>query len=139
MVAGRAPELPESPTGAGCHIQLFATTADAPVQWRLLSGNNREIGRGAETFADTETCRIAVKELQTTVEELESLVRRDRHVWIWQLVLADRLVAASAHGYDRQIRCQRGLTQFRTELRDAAIGAGLMISQARRWGGATAW
>jgi hypothetical protein len=126
-------------TAAGCHVQLFASTLNAPVRWRLLSGNNREIGRGAESFSDAETCRIAVKDLQATVEELESTIRRDvGHVWIWQLGLGDRLVATSAHSFDRMIRCDRGLAQFRDEMRIAAIGTGLMISQTRRWGGATA-
>lgn len=124
---------------AGCHVQLFASTPVAPVRWRLLSGNNREIGRGAESFADAESCRIAVKELQASVDELESAVRRDvGHVWVWQLAFGDRLVVTSAHGFDRLIRCNRGLEQFRDELRVAAIGTGLMISQSRRWGGASA-
>ena len=122
----------------GCHVQLFASTADAPVRWRLLSGNNREIGRGAESFADAETCRIAVKELQVSVDELEPTVRRDGHAWIWQLRLGDRLVVSSAHGFDRLIRCNRGVAQFVDELRTATIGTGLMLSHTRRWGGASA-
>ena len=122
-----------------CHVQLFARGPDAPVRWRLLSRNNREIGRGAELFDDAEACRIAVKELQTVVDELEPSVRRDgSHSWIWQLSLADQLVAASAHGFDRLIRCNRGLDQFRAEIRVATIGAGLMLSDTRRWGGASA-
>jgi hypothetical protein len=124
---------------AGCHVQLFAGTLDAPVRWRLLSGNNREIGRGAESFPDAETCRIAVKEMQCSVDELEATVRRgEGHAWVWQLSFRGRVVAASAHGFDRLIRCNRGLDQFRDELRGAAVGTGVMISQTRRWGGASA-
>jgi len=119
-----------------CHVQLFAGTPDAPVRWRLLSGNNREIGRGAESFPDAESCRMAVKELQVCVDDLESSVRRDGgHVWTWQLRLGDRIVAASPRGFDRLIRCNYGLAQFRDELREAGVGAGLMVSHTRRWGG----
>jgi hypothetical protein len=120
-------------------VQLFANTPSAPVRWRLLSSNNREIGRGGESFADAETCRIAVKELQTVIDEFESVVRRaNRNSWIWQLLRDEQLIAMSAHGYDRQIRCGRGLAQFLAEMRQAGISSGVTISQARRWGGSIA-
>jgi hypothetical protein len=117
-------------------VQLFARTANDPVRWRLLSTNNREIGRSAEFFADVESCRLAVKEVQTAVDELLPVVRRaDANSWIWQVVRDGRAVAVSAHGYDRQIRCGRGLTHFLQEIRTAAISAEVMTSHARRWGG----
>jgi hypothetical protein len=126
-------------TTPGCRVQLFASTPGAPVRWRLLGSNNREIGRGAESFADAETCRIAVKELQMVIDEFESAVRRtDRNDWVWQLRSDDRLVVVSAHGYDRQIRCAHGLAQFIDEMGQAGIGPGLMTSHARRWGGSIA-
>ena len=128
--AGRVP---------GCRVQLFTRTALDPVRWRLLSSNNREIGRGVELYPDAETCRLAVKELQAELDAAETIVRRaDANVWTWQLTLAGRVVAASAHGYDRQIRCRRGGVQFRHELRDALIIAEVMASHGRRWGGSVA-
>ena len=118
-----------------CHVQLFASTPTSAVQWRLLSGNNREIARSAESFLDAETCRVAVKDLQAGVEGLESTVRQtEKHRWVWQLTDDQRIVVTSAHGYDRLIRCTRGLAQFRAALPLAEIGTGVMISQARRWG-----
>ncbi len=126
-------------TAPSCHVQLFASTPNAAIRWRLLSGNNREIGRGAESFADAETCRVAVKELQIVIAECEPVIgRADRNSWTWQLLLAQHVVAMSARGYDRQIRCQRGLAQFIDELRSAVLGTGVMISQSRRWGGSYA-
>lgn len=120
-----------------CHVQLFGRTLDAPVRWRLLSRNNREIGRGAELFPDAEACRIAVKELQTIIDELEPTVRRDgAHSWIWQLSLGDQLVAASAHGFDRLIRCNYGLAQFRDTLASAPVGEDVVYTATRRWGSA---
>ena len=124
---------------SGCRVQLFAPTAMDPVRWRLLSSNNREIGRGAESYPDAESCRLAVKELQANLDALRPLVRRaDANSWIWQLLLAGRLVALSAHGYDRQIRCARGVSQFRAELGAALVLPDLMTSHARRWGGSVA-
>jgi hypothetical protein len=120
----------------GCHIQLYARTQNSSVNWRLLSGNNREIGRGAEHFADAEACRIAVKNLQVVVDSLHELVRQtEAHRWIWQLRGVDGLVAGSPNGYDRLIRCNRGLEQFRAALPYAEVGNTVMISETRRWGG----
>lgn len=126
-------------TAPGCRIQLFARTPVEPVRWRLLSSNNREIGRGVDSYPDAEGCRIAVKNLQAGLDELEGVVRRaDSHAWAWQLVADGRPVAVSSHGYDRQIRCARGLAQFMDELQDAVIAAEVMTSHARRWGGSVA-
>lgn len=124
---------------AGCRVQLFARTPSDAVRWRLLSSNNREIGRGLESYPDAESCRLAVKELQARLDYAETVVRRaDPNAWVWQLLIAGRPVAASAHGYDRQIRCGRGVLQFRVELRDAQIITEVMTSHARRWGGSVA-
>jgi hypothetical protein len=116
------------------HVQLFAATPNAPVRWRLLSGNNRDSGRGTETFADAETCRLAVKALQVAVDEAEPSLRRSTgNQWVWQVAHGGRVVAISGRGFDRLIRCEQGLAQFLEQLRDAQIGASLMISNARRW------
>jgi uncharacterized protein YegP (UPF0339 family) len=123
----------------GCHVQLFASTPTAAIRWRLLSGNNREIARGVESFADAESCRVAVKDLQESVGALESMVRQtEAHRWVWQLSDGHGVIATSAHGYDRLIRCSRGLEQFRAALPVAEISPDVMISQARRWGGGMA-
>lgn len=119
----------------GCRVQLFVRTLQEPVRWRLLGSNNREIGRGVDSFPDVETCRLAVKDLQVSIDDVEAVVRRaDAHAWVWRVLLDGRPVAASSHGYDRQIRCDRGLAQFRNELRLAIIAPEVMTSYARRWG-----
>jgi hypothetical protein len=126
-------------SAAGCHVQLFASTPTSAIRWRLLSGNNREIARGVESFADAESCRVAVKDLQENIAALESMVRQtEAHRWMWQLSDRHGVVASSAHGFDRLIRCSRGLDQFRAALPLAEISPGVMISQARRWGGGMA-
>jgi hypothetical protein len=116
------------------HVQLFAATATAPVRWRLLSGNNRDSGRGTESFTDAESCRVAIKALQVALDEVDPSLRRSAtNQWVWQVTYGDRVVAVSGRGFDRLIRCEQGLAQFLLQLRDAEIGATLMISNARRW------
>jgi hypothetical protein len=125
-----AATVPRAPT-----VQLFAATATAPVQWRLLSGNNRDIGHGASEYRDIETCRLAVKELQHGVDDAQSSVRRtSTNQWCWQLTRNGVAVAVSAHGFDRLIRCEQGLDYFRAGIRDAEIAIVLLISGTRRWG-----
>ena len=128
-----AHELPLLPLSTG-HVQLFARTSDAPVRWRLLSGNNREAGRSAASYPDAETARIAVKEFQVIVDELAPTVRRTTsNEWAWQLSRAGQVIAVSGRGFDRLIRCEQGLAQFLVNIRQAEISATLMVSHARRW------
>lgn len=116
------------------HVQLFSRSVGEPVQWRMLSGNNREIGRGVDSYPDTESARLGVKELQSLLEALEAGVRRNTsNEWVWHLSLEGRLVAVSGHGFNRLIRCEQGLTQFQATIRVAEVGPALMVSDSRRW------
>jgi hypothetical protein len=116
------------------HIQLFSATPNSPVRWRLLSGNNRDAGRGTESYPDAESCRIGVKQLQAAISELEPSLRRTAlNEWVWQVSLRGQVVAVSGRGFDRLIRCEQGLRQFVLHIRDAEIGSTLMVTNARRW------
>lgn len=116
------------------HVQLFSTTNDAPVRWRLLSGNNRETGRGVESYQDMESARIGIKNLQETIGELDASVRRTTtNEWAWQLLFDGRPLAVSGRSFDRLIRCEQGLAHFLEHIREAEIGATLMVSHSRRW------
>ena len=120
--------------GTGAHIQLYAYTRGSPLRWRLLSGNNREIGRGVGEFKDVETCRLSVKDLQYALDDLESSVRRTMsNQWIWELSWSAAPVAVSGRPFDRRIRCRQGLRSFLLLMPDADVGATLMVSNARRW------
>ena len=123
----------------GGRVQLFARKLGDPVSWRLLSNNNREIGRGLDSFADADSCHVAVKELQNSLDRLEPMIKRaDAHRWIWVLADDGRAVIASAHRFDRQIRCTLGLAHFQQEMRVAVIVPEVMTSSARRWRGSIA-
>ena len=116
------------------HVQLFAQTSDGPVRWRLLSGNNRELGRGLGLFADEAECRVAVKELQCEMGSLLSRVRPTAaNQWVWELRRGGVPVAVAGHSFDRLVRCERGLAQFVGRMADAPISDTVMVSDARRW------
>lgn len=116
------------------HIQLYASSDGAPIRWRLLGGNNRELGRGAGEFGDRESCVLGIKHLKNVVDDLVvSLQRNDEGSWGWLLCLGGVPVAASGNRYDRQIRCKQGVAQFIAAFRICEVGSGLMLTQSRRW------
>ena len=121
--------------GIGAQIQLFAASATSPVGWRLLSGNNREAGRGAVLYADAEAARIAVKEIQRDVMALEPRIRRvEPNRWLWELHADHRPVVVAGHAFDRLIRCEQAAAAFVLTLSDAPVAALVILSNARRWG-----
>jgi hypothetical protein len=122
----------------GCQIQLFSPAPDGTVNWRLLSGNNREAGRGAVPSAGVHACLRDVTALQAAVGRLQPRVRRvEPHHWRWELWADGAAHAVGGHRFDRLIRCQQAMTQFLAEFATAPIRAGLVISGARRWGRAS--
>jgi hypothetical protein len=116
------------------HVQLFGAAVTAPVRWRLLSGNNRDMGRGFGEFVDAETCRIAIKQLQADASELKARIQRvGPSSWQWQILTDVLVVAAAGHPFDRLIRCEQGMAQFLENFARAPIGPSVMFSDARRW------
>lgn len=119
---------------SGFQIQLFSPAPDATVNWRLLSGNNREAGRGSIPAPDIHGCLLLVATLQAGVGEMQRRVRRaEPNHWAWELHLDGAVHAVASHRFDRLIRCEQALTQFVAEFASAPIRAGLVISGARRW------
>lgn len=121
-------------TPSAWHIQLFGAAANAPIRWRLLSGNNRDMGRGSDEFDDAESARVTLKQLQTDAGDLVPRVRRvSPSSWLWEIVLDDVPIAAAGHPFDRLIRCEQGMTQFLKNFATAPIGTGVMLTESRRW------
>jgi hypothetical protein len=126
-----------SRSGSSVHFQLYVAGGSAvggDVRWRLLSGNNRDMGRSAQGFLDVEDCRLALKEFLCQLNELTPQVRRksDTNRWIWLLRRGDVAVAEASHSYDRQIRADAARQQFLLNAASASVSASLMISASRR-------
>ncbi len=124
----------QTPPTQSCHIQVFTASANGPYRWRLLSGNHRELGRGAASFTDAEEARVAIKQTQIVLTSLDQRIRRaPGNKWTWELQQHGVVVITSAHLFDRSIRCQQGLDQFIGDFPEAHIGADIMVSDTRRW------
>jgi uncharacterized protein YegP (UPF0339 family) len=124
--------------GSGAHFQIYGASPRAPLRWRLLSGNNRDIGRGADEFATVNACRDAIETLRRNVSELDVALRRVGHEWTWQLLRAEVAVVIAGHNYDRKIRCERALRQFIERAAQAPISSNVMVTTTRRWTGGPA-
>jgi len=102
--------------------------ADAPdgawCAWRLLGGNNRDLGRSARVFPGPADCRVAVDSVRRRVAELVPVVVADAAtgMWSWRLELDGMAVAVAARPYYRQREGQYNLGQFLAALTDAELG-----------------
>jgi hypothetical protein len=117
----------------GPHFQLYAAGPGAPVNWRLLSGNNRDLGRGQDACETAEQCRIALSEVLSELSDCQGVVRPGaQNRWMWALRLRGVVVAVSGHDYDRQLRCERARSQFMVYAPTAPVDAVVMFTSARR-------
>jgi hypothetical protein len=122
------------PSTVQAHFQLFATNTSSPIKWRLLSGNNRELGRCVATYADVESCLVATKVFVESVDELTGQVRRrEEGGWAWSLTSGLEPIVVCGRSYDRQVRCEQALANFRHLAAVAVSGTGVVITASRRW------
>jgi hypothetical protein len=103
---------PEWPTAEDPFAVLNRPDGDW-FSWRLLSGNNRELGRGACAYQTPVGCLAAVTRIQTRSELCTSIVGvRPPGQWWWQLELEGERIAVAGRGYQRQRECRYNLEQF---------------------------
>jgi hypothetical protein len=115
-------------------VQLYAPDAGMPMQWRLLSRNNREAGRSAIDYPDPEACFEAIVDLQHNLDALDGDVRRmPSNLWAWQLAKDDTVLVTSGRDYDRMVRCRTAMGTFLRGMREATISRSVLVTNARRW------
>jgi hypothetical protein len=129
VTAARAADEP----GSGAHFQIYGASPRSPLRWRLLSGNNRDIGRSADEFPNVVACHRAIDAVRWGLNDLDIALRRVGHEWTWLLLQADVPVVLAGHNYDRKIRCERALQQFVERAVLAPISANVIVSTSRRW------
>ncbi|HEY2044456.1 MAG TPA: hypothetical protein VGH11_17405 [Jatrophihabitans sp.] len=103
------------------------------MRWRLLSANNRDLGRGGAGYQTAEECLQAIDTLLGRLHECEAAIRPGpQNRWLWSLRLAGTVLAVSGHGFDRQIRCMRAQAQFVSYAPAAVVDAPIKYTGARR-------
>jgi hypothetical protein len=85
----------------------------AEVTWRLLSSNNRDLGRAAGTFADAAACLVTVRRLQRRVHESVAIqLRAGRVAWTWRVRLDGADIAVSSRTYQRRVQAESACAVF---------------------------
>lgn len=97
----------------------------AGVAWRLVGGNNHELGRSHAAFGDYAACVDAVHLLRVAVDRLdldiEILAAPAAGQWGWQLTVDGTPVAVSCRWYRRDREADANLAQFLAAVPDAGI------------------
>lgn len=90
-----------------------ATGDAARVGWRLLSSNNRDLGRSALAFPDMRTCQLMVRRLQLMIDKVAVVqLRAGRVDWSWRVRLDGADVAVSSRTYQRRIQAESACAVF---------------------------
>jgi hypothetical protein len=100
----------------GLHSTHPVVSGGPCVAWRLVGGNNHELGRSLDGYADLEACVSAVRRLQREVANVEPTVAAEDGTaqWRWSLLLGDEVVATSSRWYRREREGEYNLAQFLT-------------------------
>ena len=93
------------------------------ILWRLLSANNRDLGRGQNLFASHDQSVEHFRFVRENIERVEPVIT---HVdagleWFWVLMLDEQPVARSSRGYERLRECHYCLAQFLESVSTAEV------------------
>ena len=85
------------------------------VAWRLVSANNRELGRSAVYHWGADACVRAVSDLVRSLDEVQTRLSRNpvTGLWAWVLTQDGEPVAMSGRGYRRESEVRDCLDNFR--------------------------
>lgn len=106
---------PVRPAGGAVPIRAAA--------WRLIGGNNKDLGCSAADFESPAASRRAVLELRARIGDAVPLVTIDPQSseWTWRLEVDGRVVARSARGYLRHRECLYNVSHFLGSVPVAAL------------------
>lgn len=92
--------------------------------WRLLGGNNRELGRSARVLPSAADCRTAIETVQRRIQDLTPAVHTEPsgNRWTWRLDLDGVTVVVASRSYHRQREAQYNLGQFFACAAGAEVG-----------------
>jgi hypothetical protein len=84
------------------------------ICWRLLSPNNRQLGRSADVFDDLPAGLRAVEQFLIGLDEAEPLVTRHTGPvrWTWRVLAGNQVVAMSGRSFEAERQAVRTLEKF---------------------------
>ncbi len=102
--------------------------------WRLITANNRDLGRGVASFVSYQLARRAVEQLRLAVRRLVQHSTNDPATgrWGWRFDLDGVPVAASGRWYERDHDARLGAARFLALIPDAELTEGVVTRSDRR-------
>lgn len=97
------------------------------VAWRLLGGNNHELGRSVPAYPSLSVAIEAVQALQLNLAQASTSLAPSTVTsrWGWRMLLGDTAIAASGRWYQREREARYNLEQFIAAAPTANIVASL--------------
>jgi hypothetical protein len=91
--------------------------------WRLIGGNNRDLGCSPAGYENHETSRQAVLRLKARIADAVPTLTIDpgSSEWTWRLDVDGRVVARSVRGYLRHRECLYNVSHFLGSVAAAAL------------------
>src|SRR5437868_348832 len=92
------------------------------IAWRLLSNNNRDLGRASGSYRTEVDCLAAIAAVRRHAARATALVyRADRGMWSWRLRHGSADIAMSARLYQRQLQAAAACALFVELVADAGL------------------
>jgi hypothetical protein len=91
--------------------------------WRLIGGNNRDLGRAPVGYVSSEVSRRAVLHLRAHISDAVPTMSIDSRTseWTWRLDIGGLIVARSVRGYLRHRECLYNVSHFISTAATAAL------------------
>ena len=104
------------------NVDTLAVAPPMVVTWRLLSSNNRDLGRAPDPFPDAVSCLFTVRRLQRLLDTVVARPARASGVaWIWRVRLDGVEIAVSSRAYQRRVQAESACTVFLSLARTATV------------------
>lgn len=106
---------PVRPAGGAVPVRASA--------WRLIGGNNRDLGCAPDGYESREASREAVLRLKARITDAVPIITIEptNSEWTWRLEIDGRIVARSARGYLRHRECLYNVSHFLGSVPTAAL------------------
>lgn len=111
-------------------------TAGAPVTWRLLSGNNRDLGHAPSLFADAAACLAELDRLRLALLRVTIAVSSPdgRARWIWRVSVDAVDAAVASRVYQRRVQAEAACAVFLELAGGASVAGVVRVAGAGRGG-----
>jgi hypothetical protein len=118
-------------------VPVSVDVAEVPspaICWRLLSPNNRQLGRSADVFDDLASCVRAVDLLRVGLDDAEPLVTLLKAPvrWTWRVLEGNHVVAMSGRSFEAERQAMRTLDNFLDSATLASVVPEMMGPPTRR-------